>query len=96
MSFVLEYCFGFFVVYWGLTASSSERYKKNAITVFLLNFILLYCVLSAHLYQLREDVCHSGSKGVEQYQHPEIEDCRVLSQESVPPHLVPSQGFHNL
>ena len=52
--------------------------------------------MEAHLYKLREGVCHSGSKGVEEYQHPEVEDCRVLSQESVPPHLVPSQGLHDL
>jgi len=71
--------------------------KNNAKIVFFgWNFLFLICIWGAHLYKLREDVCHSGSKGIEQYQHPEVEDCRVLSQESVPPHLIPSQGFHDL
>ena len=49
-----------------------------------------------YLNKLREDVCHSGSKGVEQNQHPEVEDGRMLSQKPVPPHLVTAKGLHDL
>ena len=52
--------------------------------------------MMTHLHKLGKDIRHPGSKGVEEDQHPEVEDCRVLSQEPVPPHLVPSQGLHDL